>query len=411
MTDKQKTDDNDPIKPQVIDLNAEEVTVDEEPRPADPPPVQSAPAARKAGSAKWIALALLLGVAGGAWAYRDMLSAYLPSDAVTALQARVEVLEANGRTQADQIAVIDQSAGSAGKLAAGLEQSVKDSAAAAAEAKSGLAALGERLAANEQALTQLRGDLDALRTAASKGTGTGGTVDNSALVALGQRIDALEKDMASLKAGSGKADAAASTAALSQALCDLKAKVAAGVPYNDEYDAHCPHGAGSGRPRRSGAQCRRGPAGCRGACRRAARRHSRPAAAGRCRSCRGRRLPRTGPSTSLSGIVTIRDIGETDWPQLAEKAAALAEAGDLHQAIDVIDQAEGEKPVALIQWRDRAAGAAALDRRARSGGSEAVLRQIAAAWVAHNDQAPLALRAPRGYSPPASPGSPTGPAR
>src|SRR5512139_1065553 len=163
MTDKQKTDDNDPIKPQVIDLNAEEVTVDEEPRPADPPPGQSAPAARKAGSAKWIALALLLGVAGGAWADRDMLSAYLPSDAVAALQARVEVLEANGRTQADQIAVIDQSAGSAGKLAAGLEQSVKDSAAAAAEATSGMAALGERLAANEQALTRLRGDLDALR--------------------------------------------------------------------------------------------------------------------------------------------------------------------------------------------------------------------------------------------------------
>ena len=36
---------------------------------------------------------------------------------------------------------------------------------------------------------------------------------------------------------------------------------------------------------------------------------------------------------SLSGIVTIRDIGETDWPRLAEKAAAFAEAGDLNQAI------------------------------------------------------------------------------
>ena len=50
---------------------------------------------------------------------------------------------------------------------------------------------------------------------------------------------------------------------------------------------------------------------------------------------------------SLSGIVTIRDIGETDWPQLAEKAAAFAEAGDLTQAIAVIDQAEGDKPMAL----------------------------------------------------------------
>lgn len=375
MTDKQKTDDNDPIKPQVIDLNAEDVTVDEEPRPADPPPVQSAPAARKAGSAKWIALALLLGVAGGAWAYRDMLSAYLPSDAVAALQARVEVLEANGRTQADQIAVIDQSAGSAGKLAAGLEQSVKDSAAAAAEAKSGLAALGERLAANEQALTQLRGDLDALRTAASKGTGTGGTVDNSALVALGQRIDALEKDMASLKAGSGKADAAASTAALSQALSDLKAKVAAGVPYNDEYariarmvpaaagldvlalnaDAGLPDAAGLAAELRAAIPALPQPAAAEAA---------------------------EGDGyldwafDMLSGIVTVRDIGESDWPQLAEKAAALAEAGDLPQAIDVIDQAEGAKPASLSNWRDRAAGRLAL-LAALDQVDEAVLRQIA----------------------------------
>jgi hypothetical protein len=375
MTDKQKTDDNDPIKPQVIDLNAEDVTVDEEPRPADPPPVQSAPAARKAGSAKWIALALLLGVAGGAWAYRDMLSAYLPSDAVAALQARVEVLEANGRTQADQIAVIDQSAGSAGKLAAGLEQSVKDSAAAAAEAKSGLAALGERLAANEQALTQLRGDLDALRTAASKGTGTGGTVDNSALVALGQRIDALEKDMASLKAGSGKADAAASTAALSQALSDLKAKVAAGVPYNDEYariarmvpaaagldvlalnaDAGLPDAAGLAAELRAAIPALPQPAAAEAA---------------------------EGDGyldwalDMLSGIVTVRDIGESDWPQLAEKAAALAEAGDLPQAIDVIDQAEGAKPASLSNWRDRAAGRLAL-LAALDQVDQAVLRQIA----------------------------------
>jgi hypothetical protein len=375
MTDKKKTDDSDPIKPQVIDLDAEDVTVEEEPGPADPPPVQSAPAARKAGSAKWIALALLLGVAGGAWAYRDMLSAYLPSDAVAALQARVEVLEANGRTQADQIAVIDQSAGSAGKLAAGLEQSVKDSAAAAAEATSGMAALGERLAANEQALTRLRGDLDALRTAASKGTGTGGTVDNSALVALGQRIDALEKDMASLKAGSGKADAAASTAALSQALSDLKAKVAAGAPYNDEYERIArmvPAAAGLDVLALNADAGLPDAAGLAAELRAAIPALPQPAAA---EAAKGDGYL-DWAFDMLSGIVTVRDIGESDWPQLAEKAAALAEAGDLPQAIDVIDQAEGAKPAPLSNWRDRAAGRlamlAALDQV-----DQAVLRQIA----------------------------------
>jgi hypothetical protein len=80
---------------------------------------------------------------------------------------------------------------------------------------------------------------------------------------------------------------------------------------------------------------------------------------------------------SLSGVVTIRPLGETDWPAAAERAAAFAEAGDLTQAISVIDSAEGEKPMALTQWRDRAAARLQLEA-ALNQVSEAVLRQIAA---------------------------------
>ena len=80
---------------------------------------------------------------------------------------------------------------------------------------------------------------------------------------------------------------------------------------------------------------------------------------------------------SLSGIISIRPIGDTDWRQVADKAAAFAEAGDLTQAISTIDAGEGEKPMALSQWRDRAA--ARLQLEAAVGQvSEAVLRQIAA---------------------------------
>ncbi len=80
---------------------------------------------------------------------------------------------------------------------------------------------------------------------------------------------------------------------------------------------------------------------------------------------------------SLSGIITIRPIGDTDWRQVAEKAAAFADSGDITQAIHVIDGAEGEKPMALTQWRDRAAARLQLEA-AVSQVSEAVLRQIAA---------------------------------
>jgi hypothetical protein len=80
---------------------------------------------------------------------------------------------------------------------------------------------------------------------------------------------------------------------------------------------------------------------------------------------------------SLSSIVNIRTIGDTDWPGVAGQALSFAEAGDLNQAIAVIDAAEGDKPMALVQWRDRAAARLQLEA-ALAEVSDAVLRQIAA---------------------------------
>ena len=79
----------------------------------------------------------------------------------------------------------------------------------------------------------------------------------------------------------------------------------------------------------------------------------------------------------LGGVVTIRDLGETNWRDIAAKALAFAEAGDLTQAIGTIAAAEGEAPAALAAWlasaRARLSGDAALEAV-----SAAVLRQIAA---------------------------------
>ena len=76
-------------------------------------------------------------------------------------------------------------------------------------------------------------------------------------------------------------------------------------------------------------------------------------------------------------MITIRTIGETNWPELAEKAAALTETGDLTQAIAAIDAAEDAMPQPLSQWRDRASARLSLEA-AVGQVSEAVLRQIAA---------------------------------
>ena len=79
--------------------------------------------------------------------------------------------------------------------------------------------------------------------------------------------------------------------------------------------------------------------------------------------------------SALSSIVTIRDLGAADWPSLAEKSAAFAEAGDLTQAIEVIDRTEGDKPSAIVHWRDRAALRLKLEAAVEQV-SQSVLRQI-----------------------------------
>jgi hypothetical protein len=181
--------------------------------------------------------------------------------------------------------------------------------------------------------------------------------------------------MAGLKSG-GVANAQAGvTAGLSQALSDLKAKIAAGTPYQAEYDRIArmvPAAAGLDTVAAHAAE---GLPDAKGlAAELEALKPSLP-------------QPEAPPAEdnsyfgtvmkSLSGIVTVRPIGETDWPQVAEKAAAFAQAGDLTQAIGVIDTAEGDKPIALTQWRDRAVARLKLEE-ALSQVSEAVIRQLAA---------------------------------
>jgi hypothetical protein len=165
------------------------------------------------------------------------------------------------------------------------------------------------------------------------------------------------------------------TSALSQALSDLKAKVAAGTGYGEEH----------GRiarmvPAAAGLQT----VGARAA-------EGLPNATGLTEELRAAipALPQpqapAAPDNSylgslmdsLSSIVSIRAIGETDWPGVAGQALSFAEAGDLNQAIAVIDAAEGDKPMALVQWRDRAAARLQLEA-ALAEVSDAVLRQIAA---------------------------------
>ena len=388
-------------KPQVIDLVAEDITIEpdavkaeagtaetETPEsvtagdpPLPPPPYTPPPARQKRrGTAGWVIAALALGLLAGGWIYRGLLSSYLPDDAITAMQSRLAVLEANGKTMGDQFLGLSDSSEKATRGFATLDEAMKSTASGLAGVTARVEDFESRVAATERALASASSDLDGLRAAISAGaTGSGantGTADTAALAALGQRIEALEKDVASLKSGSGTSDNASFTTALSQALADLKAKAAAGASYQEEYDRltrMVPAASGLDALASHAALGIPSPAGLALELRAAIPALPQPA---------------TPPAPvedsywnallgGLSGIVTIRDIGEADWPQLAEKAASLAEAGDITGAIAVIEGAEGSKPSALTQWRDRAAARLKIEAAVMQV-SEAVLRQIAA---------------------------------
>lgn len=393
----QRPDDDGPVRPQVIDLEAEEIRTEpdsakaeeaEKPSWTSEPASQPAEKTSRRGMAPWIIAALVLGLLAGGWLYRGVLANYLPSNQMKAMQAKLDALEVNNSSLTDQLAALRQAADQAGEAAGNAGQAAQAAAEQAASAAEGiqgidskLGALDQRIASAETAVGQAQADLDGFRkslTNVAPSPGGGASVDPAVLAALGQRLDALEKDVASLKSSASQGagdDKASVTATLSQALSDLKAKVAAGAPYGAEYDRISRMVPAAAGLEAVGARAADGLPNAQGLAlelRAAIPALPQPAApAAEDDSYLGSLMK------SLSGVVTIRDIGETDWPSVAEKAAAFAEAGDLEQAVGVVDAAEGEKPMVLTQWRDKAAARLQLES-ALSQLSEAVLRQIAA---------------------------------
>ena len=375
-------DDKPAQRPQVIDLEAEDIGPAPEREPAAPPPP---PPLKRRGNL-WLIAALALGLLAGLLLYRGVLSNYLPSSQMTALKNQVAALETNIAAMNSDLAGVKDQAGAAADAASAARAAAGDAgkaASGAAQQAQGLAQAlddnGTRLAALEKSVAALSADLGSLRKSVSV-MGTGGSAgvapaDSAALAALGQRSDAREKDLASLKADAPATAQAGAAAALSQALADLKAKVAAGAPYAPEVERIArmvPAAAGLDTVSANAAEGLPDARGLADELRAAIPDLPRPAAA-----------PPADDSylgtlmKQLSGVITIRPIGETDWPQLAGKAAAFAEAGDLTQAIAVIDAGEGDKPLQLTQWRDRAAARLRLDA-ALAELSDAVLRQITA---------------------------------
>lgn len=400
MTTPESNDRDGPVRPPVIDVEAEDVTpatpsepaeFDEPVSPADPVPPPPPPPPPKRKSHHWRRWGLLLlfvaAAALGAWAYRDYGQRFWPSDRMTALDSRVDALEATNKTLNDQLLALG---GSIDTLKTG-ETAQGEQLAAAIEAgknaESALAALKEvvagsdaRFAQAESALNDLRAGLDALKASiASAGDNLTVTApDPAALAALTQRVDAIDAALQTLKSEIGKTDQGADQAALlSQTLADLKAKFATGAPYQDELNRIArlvPAAPGVGMLSTYAASGL--PDSQALATELETLLPSLPVPANEADAKTGNEY--WDYLVDLFGsVVTVRIVGETDWRDVADRARAYAETNDLPAAISLIERAEGEPPAALAAWRNKAQarldGEAALNDLAA-----AVLRELAA---------------------------------
>ena len=153
------TNDNpeSPLKPQVIDLEAEDVIVEgENASSAPPPPVTPR---KSVPSSAWLAIAVLGAAVVGAWIYKDLLSPYLPSNELIAAQARIGALEAQSKTLGEQLAAIS---GASDQLKNEI-QSVSEKTSAAQNTG---AALETRIASTEAATKSVKAELEKLKTVA-----------------------------------------------------------------------------------------------------------------------------------------------------------------------------------------------------------------------------------------------------
>jgi hypothetical protein len=369
------TTDKDPKDNPIIDLDADQVVEDfDKPMQAEAP--RAMPALARKRQNWWLAgVALLAGAIGGGYFYKDVLSAYLPSDQSLAMSQRLTVLETDNAALKTQLASVEKLSAQINSDLDSLEakQMTLGGVVEAAQQAQGVTA--ETLATLEQQIAQSKQAVnDLAQRPVVSGEGAT-TIDGAALLALQQRIVTLEKDVASLKVK--PAEAPDNTVALSQNLADLKAKVASGVGYSVELERiqrMVPAAAGLDVLQQQATLGIADAKGLAGELRALIPSLPKPIIPGPVPESEGWWA---SIYDSLSEVITIRIEGDVDWPSAASAAAAFADAGDLPQAIDHLGKIEGDKPVGVQQWLDRAQARLKIDQALQSV-EEAVLRVIAA---------------------------------
>jgi hypothetical protein len=319
-----------------------------------------APTKKKRGKFALIVAGLLASAVAGGWLYRDVLSSYLPSDQVTTMAARIDLLEATTKTLNDKV-----------DAAIGFNDEMKSNLAAAQVAAADVSQLKSDSKATKSKLETLQNELASAATKIEEFKTKLASGPITATPADLARIENLEKDLASLKqSGGGTTD----TTLLSQSLSDLKAKIAAGVSFKSEFDriknlvpaaegldilqAHAENGIANTEALATELQSLTFP-----------KAESAPATADQSWWDYAGSL--------VSSVVTIKSAGSSDWAALTAQVVEITKQGDLSTALATLEKAEGALPLELQSWHDKAATRIAVEQ-ALEKTAAAVLRQIAA---------------------------------
>lgn len=335
----------------VIDLEAEDIspptdTGDTEPpketeEPAPPPPPPE-PEKQPSFWARHRAaiIAAIIAVLLGAWIYRAFVSDLWPP---ASMAERLSTLEAANRTVNEQLVALG---GNLDSLKTDLAKRGEDGANAAASVET-------RLGDLDKAVAELRQSIAAI----GQTTGGGAAADPAALTALSERVSKLEQAVAALRESGGGATTTTTTsgggqdfAQLSQALADLKAKFAGGLPFKDELDriaVYVPGNQDLAALQPYAATGIVNPQGLATALEALLPGLAKPGSG------------ETGGEASgfwawFGTVVKIRDLNTLDWGDLARAAANDARAGDLNAAITRLEEPGGELPSELASWRDKA---------------------------------------------------------
>jgi hypothetical protein len=353
----------------IIDLDADQVIDHEE----SPSTTSKAPTASpKSRNRNWLygVAAIAIAAVGGGWVYKDLLSSYFPPDHVKVLTEKITVLEGKNAALLDQLSSVEKlttQLTSDMDALEGKEQALSSLAEASQKAVSDNAAKFQQL---EKTLAETKQTIADVSSRPVVGT-TGVAVDASLL----RRLSDLEKDVAALKVK--PAEPVDNTVALSQNLSDLKAKIAAGAGYRDEYERiqrMVPAAAGLEVLEQHASLGLPDAKGLGAELKSLIAALPKPIVPGPVAESEGWWA---GIYESLSDLITIKIEGDVDWPTTASAAVAFADSGDLAQAIDHLNAVEVAKPAGIQQWLERAQARLAVEKAAQSV-EEAVLRVIAA---------------------------------